>query len=215
ESGKKSVLTYGRSWSLTRQAIINDDLSALTRLPARYAAAARRGINKLVYKTLTQTNGMFTDKHGNLASAGAGLAVVSLGKGREAMRKQKNIRGEETLNIAPKFLLAPASIETVAEQLLASLSDPASANANVKNPFAGKLRLVTDAELDQYSVTAWYLAAQAGLIDTIEVTYLNGQTSPVIESQVAFDVLGMKWRIYIDYGVTFLDYRGLYKNPGL
>ncbi len=214
EGTKKSVLTFGRSWSLSRQAIINDDLSALTRLPARYAAAARRGINKLAYKTLAQTSGMFTANHGNVAGTGAVISVIALGKGREAMRKQKNIRGEETLNIGPKFLLAPAAIETKAEQLLVSLSDPAFANANVKNPFAGKLTLVTDAELDQYSMTAWYLAAQAGLVDTIEVTYLNGQTSPVIESQVAFDVLGMKWRIYIDYGVTFLDYRGLYKNPG-
>jgi phage head maturation protease len=214
DSSKKSVLTFGESWGLTRQAIINDDLNALTKLPARYAAAARRGINKLVYKTLANTAGMFAAGHGNLAAAGAVVSVASIGAGRAAMRQQKNLRGKETLNIAPKFLLAPAAIETAAEQLLASISDPASTNANVKNVFNGKLILVTDAELDQYSDKSWYLAAQAGLLDTIEVTYLNGQESPVIESQVAFDVLGMKWRIYIDYGVTFLDWRGVYKNPG-
>ncbi|MCX7779617.1 MAG: HK97 family phage prohead protease [Negativicutes bacterium] len=214
ESAKKSVLTFGRSWSLSRQAIINDDLSALTRLPARYAAAARRGINKLVYKKLATTSGIFTAPHGNLAGSGAAPSVETLGAGREAMRKQKNIRGEETLNIAPKFILIPAALETKTEQLLTSIADPAGNNANVRNPFVGRLVPVCDAELDQYSDKAWYLAAQAGLVDTIEVTYLNGQQSPVIESQVAFDVLGMKWRIYIDYGVTVLDYRGLYKNPG-
>ena len=52
------------------------------------------------------------------------------------------------------------------------------------------------------------------MVDTVEITYLNGQKTPVIESQISFDVLGMKWRIYIDYGVTLLDYRGLYKNAG-
>ena len=130
------------------------------------------------------------------------------------MRKQKNLRAKETLNISPRFLIVPASIETAAEQLLVSIADPASSNANVRNVFANKLQLVCDAELDVYSLTAWYLAAQAGLLDTIEVTYLNGQESPFIESQVSFDILGMKWRIYHDSGVTLLDYRGLYKNAG-
>ncbi|MHC1758318.1 MAG: prohead protease/major capsid protein fusion protein [Negativicutes bacterium] len=213
EGVTKSVLTFGRTWSLTRQAIINDDLSALTRLPQRYAAAARRGVNKLAYQTLV-TSSIYSSPHGNLAGSAAALSVASIGAGRAAMRKQKNLRAKETLNIAPKFLIVPAAIETVAEQLLASISDPDGSNSNVKNPFAGKLQLVCDAELDSNSLTAWYLAVQAGLVDTIEVTYLNGQTSPFIESQVAFDVLGMKWRIYHDYGVTNLDYRGLYKNAG-
>jgi len=37
---------------------------------------------------------------------------------------------------------------------------------------------------------------------------------PKLESRVGFDYLGMEWRIYIDYGVNVLDYRGLYKNAG-
>ena len=214
ESASKSVLTFGRSWSLSRKAIINDDLSALTRLPARYAAAARRGINKLVYSKLAESSKIFTSAHGNLAATAGVPSVTTLGAARAAMRQQKNLRGKETLNISPKFIIIPADIETTTEQLLVSITDPASNNPNVRNPFTGKLTMICDAELDQYSTTAWYLAAQPGLVDTLEVTYLNGQESPVIESQVAFDVLGMKWRIYIDYGVNVLDYRGLYKNVG-
>jgi hypothetical protein len=71
--------------------------------------------------------------------------------------------------------------------------------------------LVVDAELDG---NTWYLAASANDIDTIEVSYLNGDPMPKLESQVAFDYLGMKWRIYIDYGVDVLDFRGLLKNAG-
>lgn len=213
ESVTKSVLTFGRSWGLTRQAIINDDLSALTRLPARYAAAARRGINKLVYQTLAGVT-YNASPRGNLASTAAAISVASIGAGRAAMRKQKNLRSKETLNIIPRFLIVPSDLETVAQQLLVSVADPASNNPNVRNIFASQLQLVCDAELDAFSSQAWYLAAQAGLVDTIEVTYLNGQTAPVIESQVSFDVLGMKWRIFHDYGVTALDYCGLYKNAG-
>ena len=214
ESAKKSVLTFGRSFSLTRQAIINDDLSALTRIPSRYAASAHRGINKLVYKTLATASGIFTSNHGNLAATGAVPSVATLGAGRTAMRTQKNLRGKETLNISPQYILIPAALETLTEQLLVSVTDPASSNSGVRNPFTGRLEPICDAELDGYSLDAWYLAAAAGLVDTIEVTYLNGVQTPTLESQVAFDVLGMKWRIYIDYGVNNLDYRGLYKNPG-
>lgn len=212
---KKAVLSFGRSWSITRQALINDDLGALTKIPAAYAASAKRGINTLTYATLGKAGAdTFAAPKGNLAAVGSLPSVEAIGKGRAAMRSQKNLRGKETLNIAPKFILLPTGLETITEQLLVSITDPASSNSGVRNPFTGKLTPVCDAELDRYSANAWYLAAQAGLIDTIEVTYLNGQKTPVIESQIAFDVLGMKWRIYIDYGVTLLDYRGLYKNPG-
>lgn len=212
-SSKKSVLTFGRSFSLTRQAIINDDLSALTRIPSRYSASAHRGINKLVYKILANAD-VFKSNNGNLAGTAGVPSVASIGAGRTAMRTQKNLRGKETLNIAPKFIIIPAALETLTEQLLVSVTDPASSNSGVRNPFTGRLQPICDAELDQYSVDAWYLAAQAGLVDTIEVTYLNGVQTPTLESQVSFDVLGMKWRIYIDYGVTLLDHRGLYKNAG-
>ena len=213
EGAKKSVATFGKKFSLTRKAIINDDLGALTRIPARYAAAARRGINSLVYKTLAG-NSIYTSEKGNLAATAGAPTVETLSAARLAMRTMKNIKGKEILNISPQFFIGPAALQTSAEQLLRSLADPNGAHSGVINPFSNGLTIVTDAELDQYSSTSWYLAAQAGLVDTIEVTYLNGAETPVLESQVSFDVLGMEWRIYIDYGVNLLDYRGLYKNPG-
>ena len=35
-----------------------------------------------------------------------------------------------------------------------------------------------------------------------------------MESQVSFDTLGMRWRIYLDVGVNLIDYRGLLKSTG-
>lgn len=214
----KAIATFGRSFGLTRQALINDDIGILTRVPESYVRAAGRGINKLVYK-MVGTNpaifdgtALFHANHGNLAGAGAAIGIDTVGAGRAAMRKQKNLRGKETLNIGPRFLLVPAAKETISQQFVAGNYVPATFG-NV-NPFAGTLETVADAELDGYSETAWYLAASSADIDTIEVTYLNGDDMPKLESQVGFDFLGIKWRIYIDYGVTVLDYRGLYKNAG-
>lgn len=209
-----TVLSFGRAWGLSREAIINDDLGALSTIPTKYAYSARYGINKLVYKTLANTTGLFVSANKNVGTAAA-LSVESLGEARKLMRTQKNIAGKQTLNLQPKYLIIPAALETKAQQLLHSTADPAGTNSGVVNPFQNSLTLITDAELDQYSETAWYLAADPNLAPGIEVTYLNGKDSPTIDSKVNFDTLGMKFRIYMDYGVNVIDYRGLVKNAGV
>lgn len=219
----KAIATFGRSFGLTRQALINDDIGILTRVPEAYVRAAGRGINRLVYRMLGTNPVIFDGQnlftagapHNNLDNAGAAISVTSVSAGRVAMRTQRNLRGNETLNIGPRFLLVPAALETVAQQFLSNALLPTT--QGVVNPFAGSLEPVVDAELDVLGAPApfpWFLAADPADIDTIEVTYLNGDDMPKLESQVGFDFLGIKWRIYIDYGVTVLDYRGLYMNAG-
>jgi hypothetical protein len=219
----KAVATFGRSFGFTRQALINDDIGILTRIPEAYVRAAGRGINALVYLMLGTNPVIFDGQnlftagapHNNLAAIAAAIAVGPIGLGRAAMRTQRNLRGLETLNIGPRFLIVPAALETVAQQFLSTAL--LATQQAVINPFAGSLELVVDAELDALTAPApfpWFLAADPADIDTIEVTYLNGDDMPKLESQVGFDFLGIKWRIYIDYGVTALDYRGLYMNAG-
>jgi len=217
----KTLATYGRGWSLNRQAIIDDNLDMLTKVPAAYARSAHRGINKLVYKLIGE-NGAFVDgvnlfdaAHANLAAVGGAITHARVGAARATFRKQKNLRGLEYLNVEPKFLIVPTDLEIEAWQLINSKANPEASSTGVANTFYQALELVSDPELDPYSSTAWYMAAAPGEIGTVEVTYLNEKDLPTIESQPAFDSLGMKWRIFIDYGVTLLDFRGLYKNAGI
>lgn len=214
-STKTSIATYGKSFGINRQAIINDDMGALNRIPALYGAAARRMTNRLVYKILTENPtiekaALFHANHNNLG-AGA-LSVASLGAAKAAMAKQKNIGGEEALNIQPAYLIVPVELETVAAQLISSVVDPSKNNAT-PNPFANKLSVVADPTLD--AAAPWYLAAAPGMCPSIEVTYLNGVDQPTMESTVLFNTLGIKWRIYLDFGVNLIDFRGLYKSTGV
>ena len=80
--------------------------------------------------------------------------------------------------------------------------------------FRNNFDVIVDAELDAVSEKAWYLAASPMDADTIEVTYLRGNQSPTLESDIPFDILGLNFRMYMDYGVNCLDYRGLFKNEG-
>ena len=192
--------------------LINDDLSALTRIPALYAAQAKRGINRIVYRTLADI--AFSTKAGNLAKTVSTLSLTAIDEGRRAMRTQKNLRGEEMLNIQPKFLLVPTMHEFVARQLMTSTSDPNATHSGVTNPLLNSLVVVSDAELDAIDTDAWFMMADPALMDTIEVTYLNGKQTPTIESQIAFDTLGIRYRIFMDYGVNVLDTKGMFKNAG-
>lgn len=206
------VLTYGRAFSFTRQMLVNDDLSALTKVPSLYAAQAKRGINRLVYQTLAGAD--YSSTNGNLAATPSALTLSGIDEGRVAMRTQKNIRGTEVLNITPKYLIVSTQNEFKARQLMTSVSDPNATHYGVVNPLMNSLEIVSDAELDLIDGKAWYLVADTSLFDAIEVTYLNGVQTPTIESQIAFDTLGIRYRIYIDYGVSVLDHKGLYKNAG-
>lgn len=171
-SATAAVATYGRTFSLTRKAIIDDDMGALSRIPALYGLAARRVINKMVYKVLkdnpTIEGAKLFDsaKHGNL-TAGE-INVANLGKAKALMARMKNIKGVEALNVQPAFLIVPPELEVTAAQLISSAVDPTKANAT-PNPFANRLSIVADPELDD--TAEWYLAAAPGILPTIEVTY--------------------------------------------
>lgn len=204
-----TVHTFGREWTLTRKAIINDDLSVLARLPAAYGAAARRTINKQAYDLLTKGSGIFTSAHKN---SGTGtLSIASLKAAKAAMVKQKDPSGKMYLNIQPVYLIVPAELEVEAATLIASAVDPTKNNA-YPNPFANRLTVVADPNIEDPQ--AWYLAAAPGVLPGIEVTYLNGQENPTMRTFTDTDVLGIKYQIYMDFGVNLLDYRAFYKSTG-
>lgn len=211
------LATYGKLFAITRQAIINDDLSAFTRVPQRMGRAAHRTIGNMVYAilndnpTMSDTKALFHADHGNLASAGAALSVTSLDAGRAAMALQTDADEIATaLNIRPRHLLVPVSLEGTAKALMASEFDP-SKTQRAPNIVQGLAQVVSDARL---TGTAWYLAADANTYDTIEVAYLNGNSNPVLERQDGWKVDGVEFKVRIDAGVKATGYQGLYKNGG-
>ena len=215
ESVGVQLATYGDATNFTREMMINDDLSVLVKIPALLRTSMERYKNHLAYKALIAANNYSTDK-GNLGTAAA-LSVKSLGEAKKLMRKQK-LGNNTVLNIVPKYLIIPAALETVAEQLLTSTADPEGKNSGVSNPAnrtRSNLELIVDATLDELSgETAYYLVATKGMVDTIEVCYLNGNAAPIIETGTDFNNLGINFRMYHDFAINVLDTRGLVKNAG-
>ena len=217
-SARTKVATYGKIFSLTRQAIINDDLGLFSKIATKYGSAAKRLVNKMVYAQLTgnvkmQDNiALFDTKHGNVAGTGEALSVKAIAKAITAMRRQKGITGDATLNITPKYLVVPPELEMAAYQIVNSTAAVDGVNSGVVNPYKGRFVVVADAELTDPD--AWYLVADASQHDTIEVTYLNGVENPRLETRQGFDVDGIEYKVAFDVGVDAIDFRGLYKNAG-
>ncbi|MDL9982972.1 ClpP-like prohead protease/major capsid protein fusion protein [Providencia rettgeri] len=214
-SDKKETIalaTYGELFSISRQAIINDDMSMLTDIPMKLGSAAKATIGDLVYLILTKNEKMRSDNkplfsadHGNTIKGG--MDVDTIGNGRTAMRKQKE--GERTLNIRPAFMLVPTALEIAAIQVVGSGSvKGADVNANIINPIRNIAEIITEPRLDINSDTTWYMTSAKGT-DTIEVAYLNGVDTPYIDQQEGFTSDGVTTKVRIDAGVAPVDYRGL------
>lgn len=220
------LATYGEIFSINRQAIINDDLDALSAIPALMGAAARATIGDLVYDTLINNGKMkdgkplFDASRKNLftgANSALSIAAMSAAKTAMALQKAKPAKeGEKTrpLNVRPAFLLCPVALEDQANQLIRSTSVPtAQVNAGVVNPIQNFAQVIGEPRLDDASSTAWYLAAKQGT-DTIEVAYLDGVDTPYIDQMEGFTSDGIATKIRIDAGVSALDTRGLNKSAG-
>lgn len=220
---KYEVEEYAKIISLSRKVIINDDLDAFTRLPERMGRRAADLESDLVWDIikdnalLSDGVALFAAGHGNLSSAPAAPSEAGLTEGRTAMRRQLGLNGEE-ISIIPVWLYVPPAHETAAEKLLATIVPDSSTNFS---PFSASgrtpLRLDVEPRLEtgtNGSLTAWYMMADKGQVDMIELARLSGANGPQTSSREGFDVHGVEFKVMHDVGAKAIDFRGLFKNAG-
>lgn len=219
DAGGSFVLeTYGKIFALTRQAIYNDDLGAFEQSSSLFGRGAAQTearifaqlleMNGEAGPTMSDNKALFHADHGNLAASGAVLSIDSLSAGRTAMRRQKGLAGE-AIRVDPAMLIVPPELETLAEQLVTEI---AAATADNVNPFQSKLMVLTDANLTDDQ--AWYLAAMPGRPEGLQHAYLNGVNGPQVFTREGFETDASEFKVRLDFGAGFVDYRAWYKNPG-
>lgn len=230
------VEKYGSMFTVTWETVVNDDLDAISRIPAMQGAACRRKQNQAVYGVLTgnptmaDTGALFNATaqtsaggHANLATGAGAPSVTTLNTAFISMMTKKGLRSDVILNIQPAFLIVPAAISATALQLLGSIADPSAGgsttgNSNTKNIYGPNgdrpLKVIVEPLLDAASSTAWFLAANNSQVDTIELTFLEGEQSPVLENEWDFSKDVYMYKVRQTFGVAPIDYRGLYKHAG-
>ena len=224
----RKLKTYGRQFTLTRQAFINDDIDLVTRIPAKYAASARKTINKQVYEILVKNPAiydgieLFSKAHGNLVTTGTGITRASMQAMIIALQNQKDEFGEAII-IRPATLIVPAGMAFDIYTLFNSPTINTEGNTQSVNPlyrYASQIQVIEDPTINVLcggfgKAMPWFLLGAKDDTDFIEVDYLNGQEIPTIRRMETPGTLGFVWDIYLDWGISVMDYRGAIKNPGV
>lgn len=231
---------YVNGIKLTRRAIINDDLEAFGAIPRALSNSSARLEDDLAYGVLTlnaamaDTGTLFNATattaaggHANLVGTGTAISLASMQLMRQKMKKQKGIGNAARLELNPKFLLVPTSLEGTAENFIGSEKFVATAGApnagGESNPFYSspnsqikKMVLVPSTRLDDNSATAWYMLAdyRDGQINTFEVCFLTDEPEPVLKQETDFDTDDVKYAIRHTVAAKAIDFRGAAKNVG-
>lgn len=222
ESYTNQAKTYGKILGITRQHIVNDDLDAISRVPAQLGRGAGLKLNSVFWTAFMANSSFFTSARGNyLTGATTPLGHDSLTAAVTAFKKVKDAKSVYT-GLDPALLLVPVDLEGVARQLYSSSllmatalgSTSAAAVAPSQNIHTGRYTVVPTRYLTD-SALAWYLLASPADAATMEVAFLNGQEQPVVESADAdFDTLGIQMRGYHDFGCALAEWQGGLKVKG-
>ena len=221
--------TYGRLFAIDRRDIINDDLAALTTAPRRLGRGGATKFNLVFWTEFLNNAAFFTAGTNNYAAGvtpgpttDSRLNIDGLTNAETLFLNQTDPDGKP-LGSTPTILLVPNALNAPASALMRSteLRDTtASTKYPVSNPHAGKFTPVRSSYLSNitiagYSTSAWYLLCDPMDISTIEVAFLNGVDTPIVESASAdFDILGIAMRGYHDFGVAKQEFRAGVKMAG-
>ncbi len=214
--------TKGNIINISRQAVINDDLGAFVGLSDMLGRAAARTIEADVYALLALNGGLgpvmadgktlFHADHGNVGT-GAAISVASIDADRVLMAGQKDISGNDYLDLRPSVLLVPTGLGGTARVINGAQYDPDTANKMQRpNMVNGLYADIVDTP--RLSGTRRYSFADATTAPVLEVAFLDGNQQPFLEVKDGFDVDGARYKVRLDYGVGAVDFRGAVTNAG-
>jgi hypothetical protein len=205
ESRTISAETYGIMTSVTRTDLINDDLGALTAAPQRLGRGGALALNDLFWASFQDDSTFFTTGRGNKKNTAGALSLANLKAIATMFRKLKDPDGNPVA-VDPRVLLVPADLELAAAEIMgSSLLVGGSSAGPDRNVLAGRYQVVSTSYLS--SAEDYYLLASPADLPVMEVAFLNGVQSPIVETAEAnFNVLGVEMRGYFDVGVAKAEY---------
>lgn len=219
------ISTYARKLGFTRQMMINDDLSALSRFPQLFGGAAARLESDVVWGLLLNydfirnqaANHVFSDgealfsaAHNNLIADA--LSTTGLSNIRKLGRKQKTLDGN-FMNVQYNVLAVGEDLETTAQQILNGII-MANTTSNV-NVFRDAMDLIVEPRIAAVSGgdTAYYAFSNA--IRAVEYAYLAGNEGLYTEVVNSTDIDGTTILARHDFGAGYEDFRGAAKSTGV
>lgn len=182
--------TKGSIVGITREDLINDDLSVLSLVPERFGQMSGRTINKDVFGKISTTD---SDYGANTSGA---LSLDTLAAAYAMAMTIKDGQGDPLGPLPDKILCAPSSFLLAKGIYQSEHIVNGSGKSARDNVMRNMLEPVTSPYLS--GTTYWLFNSTFPLVD---VAFLNGRQTPVIETaDVDFTQLGIQMRCYYDYG---------------
>lgn len=183
--------TYGRSFALLRETVINDDLGAFTDVPTRIGRSGGLTLGEQVANVLESNPNAYdgsplfgTRKSVANFSHSAPLTADATGigylqAGIIAIKNAKDPQTGRKLGLRATYLIVPAELELIAQWLVTGvgLTGSTSAVANIPDSIK-RLKVIVDHNLT--FTTRWYLCADPADMPFMEVGFLNGQMDPEV-----------------------------------
>lgn len=206
QSFTNKVDTYGTMFAVTRQDMINDDLGALTAVPQRIGRGGALKLNDVFWSEFQDDASFFTTGRGNKKTTAGALTLANLKAIATLFRKLKDADGNPVA-VDPRILLVPADQELAAAEIMGStlIQSGATGGQPDRNVLAGRYQVVSTTYLS--NTDDYYLLASPSDLPVMEVAFLNGVQSPIVETAEAdFNTLGVAMRGYFDFGVAKAEY---------
>lgn len=218
---------YGLKYSLSIQAIVNDDLGELSRTMMGWGEAASATVGDAVYALLTTAGSgglgqvmdedskvLFHADHSNYVASGSGAAPseTTLNTARAAMVAQNDPNGRKVA-VRPRHILHGPSLYSTVYKLLNSTDVMIAGSTDASSPTANSARSMGLNPIEEYRLTGsqWLLAAARR---TVEVAGVGGPVSPRAEQSMVSNTPGITYELSMPFGVAVLDYRSMYYNHG-
>lgn len=225
-----TVKTYGRKFSITRKALINDDMGQLRDHPGRQGRAAARSMSRSIVGALTGNGNAydgvatFHATHNNLITDA--LSETGLGNAALKLNQQVDDNGNP-IELIPRLLVVGAGDELTARRILhsAEIHQPGTGSTPAYGQGSENvMRGYVPYAVERYFTDAnnWYLFASAEDAPVVAMGFLNGNRNPSIflkdpgmrnvsgggSDPYTMDFDEMVWKCRADWGTALLDWRG-------
>lgn len=225
EKASIQAATKGGIVTISRALIINDDLGGLTDLMTALGRAAGLTVEVDAYALLTASGGLGANLNGttlfhasrNNIGTGAAISAAALDADAALMAKQTAPGGAEYVGFEASILIVPRDLRGSAIVINGSEFDPdnvASGSKATNRPNVIRGQFSDIIGTPRLTGTRRYLLADPGIAPVLEVAFLDGQDSPVLETRDGWRQDGAEMRARFDYGTAVIDYRGAVTNAG-
>lgn len=201
----------GGTETVSLEAIANDDVGLIRRIPTALATAAGRTLYEFVYDFLASNAlvydglALFVAGHNNLGTAA--LDATSFAAARLRMKRQAEKDSGKRLGITLRHLVIPSDLEEAAYNLFVRNSNQDETFVQSRKPTVHVVDYWTDAN-------NWFATADNGQVPLIELGFYGGREEPELFVQdqptqgSLFTNDQIKYKIRHIYSGAVRDFRG-------